>query len=34
MEKAESFVGNYDLLITTDCGITNYNEKKCTLIEF
>lgn len=26
MEKAESFVGNYDLLITTDCGITNYNE--------
>lgn len=25
-EKAESFVGNYDLLITVDCGITNYNE--------
>ena len=26
MEKAESFVDNYDLLITTDCGITNCNE--------
>ena len=26
MEKAESFIGNYDLLITADCGITNYNE--------
>ena len=28
MEKAESFVDNYDLLITADCGITNYNEIK------
>lgn len=26
MEKAESFIGTYDLLITADCGITNYNE--------
>lgn len=33
MEKVESFICNYDLLITVDCGITNCNEinrlKKC-----
>lgn len=26
MEKVESFICNYDLLITVDCGITNCNE--------